>query len=56
VAVEVGKEKLKPNARTKVSVAFNTEGYRGEQVKDISLITNDPQQRYVRLRVRADVR
>lgn len=56
VAVEVGKEKLKPNARTKVSVAFNTEGYRGEQIKDISLITNDPQQRYVRLRVRADVR
>lgn len=53
---EVGKEKLKPNASTKVSVIFNTEGYRGVHEKDISLITNDPQQRYVRLRVRADIR
>lgn len=52
----VGKEKLRPKARTKVNVAFNTEGLRGVHEKDVTLITNDPQQRYVRLRVKANVR
>lgn len=53
---EVGKEKVRPNAVTKVSIVFNTEGYSGVHEKDVTLITNDPQQRYIRLRVRADVR
>lgn len=51
----VGKEKLRPNARTKVTVAFNTEGYRGVHEKDVTLITNDPRKRYIRLRVKANV-
>lgn len=54
--VEVGRTRVNQDGRSRVSVAFNTEGYRGAQSKDITLITNDPQQRYIRLRVKVDVR
>lgn len=53
---EVRKQELRPGATTKVSIALSTEGYQGTHEKDVTLITNDPQQRYIRLRVKASVR
>ncbi len=41
-AAEPGKKELKPNETTSLSVEFNTTGREGDQVKTISVLSNDP--------------
>lgn len=43
---------IAPQKSTTLTAKFNTRGYRGSQMKDFTLITNDPNRQYVRLELR----
>lgn len=42
IAVKADGRKVKPGAKTQITVKFNTRGYAGNQFKQVVVITNDP--------------
>lgn len=52
---DLEKNSLKPGESTKIKARFNTYGKRGGQVKEIFVITNDPDQPKVTLKIKGKV-
>jgi uncharacterized cupredoxin-like copper-binding protein len=54
-ATEPEKKNLKPGESTNINVTFNSSGKEGNQTKQITVVTNDPERPTVKLTIKANI-
>ncbi len=54
-ATQPSKTKLEPGESSDIQVTFSPVGKKGEQMKQVTVITNDPKQPSIRLNIKADI-
>lgn len=54
-ATQPEKTKLEPGESSNIKVTFNPQGKKGEQMKQVTVISNDPKQPSIRLNIKADI-